>query len=258
MSDIYQHFRPEEKEFIDQVIGWRQYVQDSYADKLTDFLDPREQLILGSIIGEKGDIRYTLFGGYENSERKRAIIYPEYLQMNQADFQISLYEIDYPKKFVTLNHRMVLGSLMSLGLTREKFGDIITNNDRFQFLVASEVEAFVIQQLEQVGKAKVALQKQDFDHILINEDQWHEVVTTVSSLRLDAIIGAAFNVSRQKAQALINQGHAHINWKTIERTSFECGENDILSVRGLGRCKIMEIFGVTKKEKIRLNLGLLK
>ena len=53
MSVVYQHFRPEEKEFIDQVIDWRINVEDTYAPKLTDFLDPRQQFILRSIIGRK-------------------------------------------------------------------------------------------------------------------------------------------------------------------------------------------------------------
>lgn len=40
--NIYQHFRPEEREFIDQVLNWKNIVENTYAPKLTDFLDPRE------------------------------------------------------------------------------------------------------------------------------------------------------------------------------------------------------------------------
>ena len=49
---IYQHFRPEEREFIDQVLNWKEYVENNYAPKLTDFLDPREQQIVKMIIGQ--------------------------------------------------------------------------------------------------------------------------------------------------------------------------------------------------------------
>ena len=49
---IYQHFRPEEKEFIDHALNWIEQVKDSYAPKLTDFLDPRQQQILSLLLGQ--------------------------------------------------------------------------------------------------------------------------------------------------------------------------------------------------------------
>lgn len=257
MSTIYQHFRPEEKDFIDQVVGWREYVESSYATKLTDFLDPREQFILGSLIGEKNEIRYQLFGGSEKSERKRAIIYPDYFEPSEEDYQIGLYEIEYPRKFIQLDHRMVLGSIMSLGLKRNKFGDIMIQGDRIQFFMMEEIEDFILFQLTQIGKAKVSIRKQD-EAPIISDEQWRELDKTASSLRLDVILAEAYNLSRQKAQTLIQQGLVKVNWETVEQTSFECGESDILSTRGMGRCKLMEIQGRTKKDKWRIKIGLLK
>ena len=35
---IYQHFSPEERGFIDQVLNWKEYVENNYAPKLTDYL----------------------------------------------------------------------------------------------------------------------------------------------------------------------------------------------------------------------------
>ena len=137
MSGIYQHFRPEEKEFIDQVIDWRINVEDTYAPKLTDFLDPRQQFHPELHFGENEDVRHQLFGGQDDSERKRALIFPEYYQPTDDDFQIGLYEIDYPQKFISLNHPMVLGSIMALGLKRDKFGDIIVNNESNPVLFSS-------------------------------------------------------------------------------------------------------------------------
>ncbi len=61
--NIYQHFRPEEKEFIDQVLQWKSYVESAYTPKLTDFLDPREQYIMKMVIGENAHVNYHFFGG---------------------------------------------------------------------------------------------------------------------------------------------------------------------------------------------------
>ncbi|MER3115534.1 RNA-binding protein, partial [Bacillus altitudinis] len=51
MSDIYQHFRKDERAFIDQALEWKRIVQEQYRMKLTDFLDPREQVILSAVTG---------------------------------------------------------------------------------------------------------------------------------------------------------------------------------------------------------------
>src|SRR5690606_39623381 len=96
-----------------------------------------------SIIGEQNAVRYQFFGGTDNCERKRALIFPEYMTPGEADYQIGLYEIKYPTKFVQLDHRMVLGSIMSLGMKRDKFGDILINDEVIQFFLAAEIEDFV-------------------------------------------------------------------------------------------------------------------
>jgi RNA-binding protein YlmH len=252
---IYQHFRPEEREFIDQVLEWKQIVTDSYVAKLTDFLDPRLQQIVHLIIGDSTDVRCHFFGGVENAERKRAIIIPEYHIVDNNDYQLSVFEIEYPKKFITIEHPQVLGSLMSLGLKREKFGDILFEGDRIQIIVAKEINSYLGLQLSSIGRAKVLLKEIPTNKVINIENNWNEEATTVSSMRLDTIISALYNISRQKSQVLIEQGLVKVNFATILKTSFECHEYDMISVRGYGRTKITSIEGKTKKEKWRIVVG---
>jgi RNA-binding protein YlmH len=252
---IYQHFRPEEREFIDQVLEWKQSVEDNYVAKLTDFLDPRLQQIVHLIIGDSTDIRCHFFGGVENAERKRALLFPEYHIVDQNDYQVSILEVEYPKKFVTIEHREVLGSLMSLGLKREKFGDILFEGDRIQIIVAKEIHSYLGLQLTSIGRAKISLKKIQNNEVVKVENKWNEEATTVSSMRLDTVISALYNISRQKSQVLIEQGLVKVNFATTLKTSFECHEYDMISVRGYGRTKIITIEGKTKKEKWRIIVG---
>ncbi|MBM4764005.1 RNA-binding protein [Bacillus sp. B15-48] len=253
--NLYQHFRSEEREFIDQVIGWKHDVEYSYASKLTDFLDPREQLIVKTIIGNHSDVKWSFFGGSEYTERQRALLFPEYMEPVQEDFQVSLFELDYAKKFVSIEHRQVLGSLMSLGLKRGKFGDIWINGDRIQFFAAAEISDYVRLQLDRVGRAGITLKEVPLIEAIKPEETWREISVTVSSLRLDTLLSAIYNVSRQKAQTYIQHGGVKVNWTSIENVAFECGEGDTLSVRGHGRAKIVTIEGKTKKEKWRVIAG---
>lgn len=252
---IYQHFRPEEKDFIDQVYSWRSYVENSYAPKLTDFLDPREQKILQLIIGEHQEIKYQLFGGHMQAERKRGLLFPDYYQPEEKDFQISLLEVDYPKKFITIEHPQVLGSLMSLGLSRSKFGDILMEGEQIQLILCEEIKEYIRLQLESIGKAKVQLKEKGLEACIEVKDSWIESSTTVSSLRLDTIIAGIYNIARQKAQQYIQQGYAKVNFTSIENSAFLCEEGDLLSVRGQGRSIIKTIEGKTKKDKWRIVVG---
>jgi RNA-binding protein YlmH len=253
--NIYQHFRPEEREFIDQVVSWKEYVESSYSPKLTDFLDPREQHILKVLIGEHGSVKYQLFGGISESERKRALIMPDYFVPTENEFQINLFEIDYPIKFLSIEHPQVLGSLMSLGLKRGKFGDILMKDGRVQFITAAEISDYIKINLESIGRASIRLKELALEKAIKTDELWMEQDITVSSLRLDTIISGIHHLSRQKSQLYIQQGLVKVNWTSIENYSFECAEGDLLSVRGYGRVKIMSIEGKTKKDKWRIVVG---
>lgn len=258
MSSIYQHFRPEEKDFIDQALEWKREAAEMYAPKLTDFLDPREQEIVQSVVGMHGDTAVFFFGGRDQPERKRAYICPDYFTPEEKDFNIVLYEISYPDKFVTITHPQVLGSVMGLGLRRGKFGDILTDGKRVQFIAAEEVSNYIELNFNQVGKTAVVLHKRSFHEAVSQEESWKEMSTTVSSLRLDAILAAFTKQSRQKVQVLIKGGLVKVNWKQQEDPAFECAEGDMFSVRGAGRAKLLTVEGKTKKEKWRIVLGLIK
>jgi RNA-binding protein YlmH len=258
MSSIYQHFRPEEKEFIDGAFESIRQVEEQYAPKLLDFLDPREQYILASILGKHAEVKAAFFGGAEHSERKRALLYPHYFSVKQEDFQVALFEILYPQKFAALSHRDILGSLMGLGLRREKFGDILTKEGRFQFFVAAEMAEFVKLNYHQAGKVPIRLEEKKLEEAVETEENWQPVQTTVTSLRLDAVISSYAKLSRQKVQNIIKSGLVKVNWKMVDNPAFLCEEGDIISIRGKGRSKLLSIEDKTKKDKWRITLGLLK
>ncbi|RFU63196.1 RNA-binding protein [Peribacillus saganii] len=252
---IYQHFRPEEKEFIDQSHNIKEQVKNSYSPKLTDFLDPREQQIMIAIAGNDAEVKLEFFGGGEYAERKRALLYPDYFIPEKEDFQIVLFELIYPKKFIAMEHRQVLGTLMSLGLKREKFGDVLISGDSVQIVAAKEIENYLLANLDKVGKSAVSLKEQTIGKIIQAEEKWEEMITTVSSMRLDVVLSSLLNLSREKTKALIVSGKVKLNFKEEDNSSEECREGDILSVRGFGRCKILSIDGKTKKDKWRITAG---
>lgn len=256
--DLYQHFRKEEREFIDRILEWMDQVREQYAPRLSDFLNPREIEIVQMVVGTKGDVRVKFFGGSDQAERKRAFLYPDYYTPALEDFDIKFYQLIYSAKFTKITHREVLGTLMSIGLKREKFGDILMDGSLIQIVVASEVSAYLQANITKMGNAGVKLREIQYDDILKLKEVWQENVVTLSSMRLDTVISAIANISRQKSQQLIQQNRVKVNWKPIDNPSYEINKSDVISVRGIGRMKILSIDGKTKKDKWKILCGLQK
>jgi RNA-binding protein YlmH len=259
MDHLIQHFRKDEQPFIEQVTGWQREVEDRYAPKLTDFLDPRQRFIVQAVIGQSEDLTIYTEGLFEQAERQRVLIAPSYFVPEEQDFQITIFTVKYPTKFVQLKHPDVLGALISLGLDRSKYGDIRVTENTIQFAVATETSDYIRANLTSIGKVKVHAEEVEKATPLIQlEDEWNEKNVTVSSMRLDVVLATVTNISRQKAQALIAGGKVKVNWTVREQTSFEVQEGDIISARGIGRLKVMMSEGRTKKDKIRLQVGQLE
>lgn len=250
---MYEHFREEERPFIDHIQTIREQAARYHQEKLTGFLDPRMQEVAKSVIGQDEEIDLQFFGGADGCERKRASIRPAYLKNEPIDWGISLFKAVYAKKFVTLTHRDVLGALMNTGMKRETFGDISVTDNAFYVACTKETSAYIAIALKQVGKATVSLE--ETDTLELPDEIWEEKPVTVSSLRLDALLSALYGLSRAKAADLIGKGLVKVNWKVIEHPSFRVAIGDYLSVRGAGRAKVLKQEGVTKKDKHRLVLG---
>ncbi|WP_257350172.1 RNA-binding protein [Pseudalkalibacillus decolorationis] len=256
---LYEHFRQEEQPFVDQVLEWKRLALDQYSVKVTDFLDPRERYILESLVGKSNDIHFKFWEGYNEIERTRGLLYPSYFEPVNEDFNVQCFQLEYPHKFVSVQHPDVLGALMNLGIKREKFGDIIVNDKTVQLVVAKEISDYVEMNFTSVGKANVYLQK--INHSELQEplsDSWDEGYGTVSSLRIDAVLAEAFRLSRSKVVPYIKGKKVKLNWKLIEQTSSEVQQGDTISIRGLGRLKLLQIDGQTKKGKWKITVGIKK
>lgn len=258
MDTILQHFRKDEQPFIETAIGWGREVEDSYSPKLTGFLDPRQRFIVEAVAGGTGLLMGT-YGAFPEAERQRVLLYPDYYVPENDDYQITVFAVKYATKFLTLEHRDVLGSMMSIGIDRSKFGDIRIGDDNVQFAVANELKEYMTANFTSIGKAKVTVEEvgSPADWIGTTET-WTEEMHIVSSLRLDVVIAALATISRQKAATLIHGEKVKVNWTVRDQPAFELNESDMLSVRGSGRFKIIAIEGRTRKDKIRLIIGKLE
>ncbi|WP_087972986.1 RNA-binding protein [Oceanobacillus rekensis] len=257
--EIYQHFRKEEQPFIDQVLSWKEQVELTFQPKLTDFLDPREQLIVEMLIGSNNEeLKLFKLGGETDAERKRIVIAPFYEELSEDLFQLTLLEATYHDKFITLEHRDVMGAFMSLGVKRTKLGDIVVGDGSIQIVVAKEIAAYIMMNMTSVKKATVTFHEKPLSSFKVEKENWVKSDKTVSSLRLDAVLKEIYHISRKDAAAYIQKLQVKVNYKVVDDSKFQLQEGDLISLRGKGRSKITEINGLSKKDKVKISIAVLK
>lgn len=219
---------------------------------VTGFLSPQEQAMARRLLHAMGvSDGYLFWGGYDGAERCQLHFLPDW--QTEAEDTIHLlrcrfYEEDAP------THRDFLGSLMGLGLTREKIGDILVSSQSADVLVGSSVSDFLLGDWRAAGRVRLSVTRQALDCLHIPPQQTKEIRDTVPSLRLDCVVAAGFSVSRTKAAQAIAAGRVQLNWTPCQKSDAAVSEGDVLGVRGLGKCRLESVGNVTKKGRIWVTL----
>ncbi|UFJ41942.1 YlmH/Sll1252 family protein [Brevibacillus humidisoli] len=252
---LFDHFRKEEHPFVERALEMLLLVEQRQTMRLTDFLDPRQFSIFQSLTSQVADVRVDGRGGYDGAERVRALLYPGYIVPEQDDFKLVLVQIKGDQRFVQLSHRDVLGALLHIGLKREKFGDILMDGQGCQVIVAQEVFEYVRMQVTQIHRIPVELVSVGWDQLRIPAEQRAEKNFTVSSPRLDAVVGEVYRLSRSKALLPIRAGRAKVNWKVVDDPAYMLAPGDVVSLTGFGRFEVYEMAPTARSGRIRIIVG---
>lgn len=258
MDAIYQHFRKEEAPLIDELQSQISTAATEYRPVLTDFLDPRQIHIARTLTGTNGDVKCHVFGGYIGAERARVIFAPDYFAPDLIDFEVAPLEIHYPEKFAELHHSQVLGTVANAGVRMTAFGDIITDGSRWQIFTTKTMSDWVQENIIKLGRISVRLVQVGLDQVVTPRNDWEPAQLSMSSLRLDSLVGHAFTMSRARAKALVESAKVRLNFELTDRPDAAVGEADIVSVRGYGRIRVNEVLGVSKKGKERVAVDIIK
>ena len=229
----------------------------NYDVKCSDFLNPYEVKNAIDILNSERDLKYTVDGGYEEAERSVISIYPFYMEYEDIEKQLRFLQIEGNFKFKTISHKDYLGSLMNLGIKREKVGDIIIHENFCQVIVSADICDFIIMNLEKVSRNNVKVKEISKNEIIYNPPNYKEISFTITSSRLDCVISGLYNISRQESMKFINGEKVQVNYEKIKSPSKEVRDDSLISVRGKGRAKITSIGELTKKGKIKIKAKLI-
>lgn len=252
MNDIDRLIKKRFKELYE-----RSYSCGCYEN--TDFLNLAEQSSLKQMIlsGEVKDVLLT--GGYDSAERRIAVFGNENDTGYAYSTDITVIKISsLSEKFAEkLSHRDCLGAILSLGIKREFTGDILIDGYTAYVFVINTVAAFITENLKRIKHTDITCSIcDDIPNGIIKEPEAE--IFFISSERLDCVISAVFNLSRTAAREYFEKEKVFVNSALAVSPSAVIKQNDIISVRGMGRFKYLGIQKETKKGRLCVLAGIYK
>lgn len=222
----------------------------------TDFLDLNEQSIFLNNKKALPAINYTMVGGYEESERRQVLFYPEFMDIEEIQKPYSIIKISPVNNNYTdnLTHRDFLGAILNLGIVRSKIGDILIKNNVGYVICTHKMAEFIVDNLFIIRNTNVSIIIIDSLPEEAIEFNYKIIKQTVASIRLDNIIKVALSISRTNAVNLIKSSKVFVNSCVNENISSSLNEGDIISIRGYGKYKLFEIGNITKKGRVYIVL----
>lgn len=235
--------------FIRKIRDVYKLAEKYQSPRFSRFLDENEQAILK----KEGLFGGVLFGGYDDAERCVLGVFPDWQEPLKEEFPIKVLEIT--KKYTKdLSHRNYLGTILSLGIERDKIGDILVGDMKAYVFVSSDIAEFIKDNIRKISGCGVDIKICGFDEVTVPEKQFEYIQAVAASLRLDAVLAAMLKISRNDAKAFILSGKVMVNHMERQQTDFSLDTGDLLSVRGFGRVEIFEIGNKTRSDRVHITL----
>lgn len=200
----------------------------------TFFLDPKEANLVKSKLKKN---EYQIY--YTYPECNKIILYSDKIP------KVILYEI---KTKTSLRHQDILGSIFSLNITNEMFGDIIIDNDKYYIYVLGIISNYIKSNLLFIKNTSIELEEKDLDYLSNYHQKYEENNIIVSSLRIDTIIARIINTNRNNILEKIKNKEIILNYDVLTKPSYTLKENDIFSIRKFGKYKFIGIEKTTRKD----------
>lgn len=205
-----------------------------YRKEATFFLDPKEQLELAKKLKKEP---YQIYKPYPDSEKNIFYI--------KEEPKVILYEI---KSKTPLEHREILGTLFSLNITSELFGDIVITNNHYYIYVLESIAPYIKNNLLLVKNSRIELIEVPLETLKEYHKEYETIEIIASSTRIDTVISRLIQTSRPNIIEKIKNKEIILNYDILKNNSYQLKENDIFSIRRYGKYQYIGIKKETKSK----------
>lgn len=205
----------------------------------TFFLDPYEVKEISHYLKIK---EYNLFKPYIDSEK--VILY------KNIKPKVTLFKIVTKEK---LRHQDIMGSIFSLNIKKEMFGDIIVDDNQYYFYILDSMKDYFLSYFRKVKNVAITLQEIPLDYMENYQRKYLEKSIVVKSNRVDLISSKITGLSRNIIKERIKNKEIIINYQVLSNSSYHFKENDVFSIRCYGKYKYLGVSEKTKKNNYIIN-----
>ena len=213
----------------------------------TAFLTPAEVYALGQYYRGEG---LVLSGGQRDCQRQAAFFLPEFMTPEDLDISAYIQAVRIEAHFGAPGHRDYLGAALGLGIGRASLGDVRIEESTAHLFCLPSVTPVLLDELKKVGRWGVTVTPCALDDVPPAVLKTRALSFTVKSLRLDAVTGALFGLSRTAAAEQIRLGLVSLNYSVCDRTDAAVNEGDVISLRGHGKGRLAALGGRSKKDRL--------
>ncbi|WP_323088369.1 YlmH/Sll1252 family protein [Allobaculum sp. JKK-2023] len=157
----------------------------------------------------------------------------------------------YDSRMKTLSHSDVLGALMHSGLERDAIGDIAVDDQSIYVVCLPSLKEYIEQTITRIGHVPVEFHSAGVQGM--PEASFEDLKINTASMRADCIVSALAHCSRTGAKDMICQGFVKVNDVVLESVKTLCN-NDTISVRRVGKFRIGELDGVSRKGRLIVHI----
>lgn len=208
-------------------------IDSLYNKGHTNFLVPKE---LMQVKGKLQKDEYKIYEPYK--ECSKVILYKKEIP------NIKLYKIECNSN---LRHQDILGTIFSLGIKEDTFGDIFKYQGSFYIFIMPQIEEYIKYNLLEIKNSKIKLIEEDLNISDNFEQEYIIKEYIVSSLRIDNIVSSITNESRNQVLDKFKYKEVILNYDENIKPTRVLKENDIFSIRKYGKYKFSKILNNTKK-----------
>lgn len=233
----------------------KSYSQGIYT--FTGFLGLGELDILHGMERELGYAGITLYGGYEDADRKMLRFGGETSLGYEMPFPVVCIRISpLNRKFADqLSHRDFLGALMNLGIERSTIGDIRVGEKEACLFCMDSIAPFICENLDQVKHTHVKCTVTEDTETVIPQEEPVPVQIQVQSPRIDAVLARVYHMSREKSLELFRAGKVFVDGRLCESNSRLLKSNETVNARGYGKFRVLGEPRETRKGKLAVEVA---
>lgn len=223
-------------------------VKKIHISAFTDFLNPDEQAIIKNMCLSEG-LHFGSCGGNGDYERAVCVISSDTFD---DEYPVEVIRITGSFKFEKLTHRDYLGAILSLGIKREKTGDINVFDDGAEIWIYEGMGSYITSNLDKIKHTGIKAEIIDRQYARQRIQNFKDIRINVSSMRLDCIVAALAGTSRNEAASNVKKGNVKVDYIIVDEPSEKVNENQLISIRGSGRFLIDGLSGKTKSDRLNI------